>query len=70
MLGGWTNEGSCQAVGVNPACGPGTQTQVRTCTDGTIDKCIPEEKQRGVTCAVAGTALPPCHIGNFQGINT
>ena len=50
MLGGWTNEGSCQAVGVNPACGPGTQTQVRTCTDGTIDKCTINDREQIISC--------------------
>ena len=24
ILGAWTNEGTCQAAGQDPACGPGT----------------------------------------------
>ena len=58
------NEGACQAAGQDPACGPGTQAQVRTCTDGTLDKCTDDEKQRRVTCLAAGTELPSCHIRN------
>ena len=66
ILGAWTNEGTCQAAGQDPACGPGTQNQVRTCTDGTLDKCTDDEKQRGVTCLAAGTELPSCHIRNIN----
>ena len=62
MLGPWTNNGKCQAVGQNPDCGPGTQIQIRSCTDGTIDKCTDEEKERAITCTAAGTELPACHI--------
>ena len=59
-FGDWTNEGNCVPSGDLPDCGPGTQLQKRTCTDGTIDKCTEADKQRTVTCAVAGSELPVC----------
>ena len=53
--------GECVATGANPACGPGTIVQTRTCTDGTFDKCNTDaDIQRTVTCSVAGVSLPPC----------
>lgn len=42
------------------ACGPGTQLQHRTCTDGTTDKCTEDDVQRSITCSAAGVPLPPC----------
>ena len=60
VFGEWTNEGSCKGEGEDLTCGPGTQVQRRTCTDGTIDMCTDDENQRTVTCEVAGTALPVC----------
>ena len=58
-FGDWTNQGNCVAKG-DFECGPGTQIQKRTCTDGTIDKCTDAEKQRSVSCDTAGAQLPPC----------
>ena len=52
--------GECVATGANPACGPGTIAQTRTCTDGTFDKCTDADIERTVTCSVAGVSLPPC----------
>ena len=60
LFGDWTNEGKCAGTGDDPNCGPGTQHQKRTCTDGTVDKCTATEKQRTVTCTIAGTQLPAC----------
>jgi hypothetical protein len=61
VFGSWENDGVCQGTGENPACGPGTQNQRRTCTDGTLETCtVPDDTQRIVTCSVAGTQLPDC----------
>ena len=57
---GWTNEGECVPTGPNPACGPGTQLQKQTGTDGTIDKCTEYDMERTITCSAAGVSLPPC----------
>ena len=64
-LGDWTNDGKCAAIGEDPECGPGTQTQRRTCTDNcrtscVCDRCTEADRQRNVTCAVAETQLPIC----------
>ena len=59
-FGAWSNEGKCTATGDDPECGPGTQIQKRACTDGTVAKCTDSDRQRSVTCAVAGTQLPAC----------
>ena len=68
LLGTWTNTGSCVANGPDPQCGPGNQTQLRTCTDGTVDKCTESDKLQIVTCEEAGTQLPHC-IGNQKTSN-
>ena len=60
IFGDWANDGACNGEGENPTCGPGTQVQTRSCTDGTVDKCTEEDKQSTVTCTVAGTQLPTC----------
>lgn len=52
--------GGCEGSPDHPECGEGTQTQSRECTDGTNDICTPKDKERVVSCAVAGTALPKC----------
>ena len=67
-LGDWTNDGKCVATGANPKCGPGTQIQTRTCTDGTFDKCTDPDRERTVSCKVAGTELPICK-GNQNASN-
>ena len=60
VLGGWQNEGPCNAIGDDPTCGQGNQVQNRPCTDGTVEKCTKEEKKRTISCEIAGTALPDC----------
>ena len=62
QLGEWTNVGECAASGDNKTCGPGTQSQTRTCTDGTNDVCIQEDTAQTISCADAGTALPDCTL--------
>ena len=60
VLGDWKNEGPCDGKGDDPTCGKGSQVQTRDCTDGTVDKCMDDEKQRTITCEDAGTELPDC----------
>ena len=62
QLGEWTNDGDCVGTGSDPTCGPGTQNQVRTCTDGTDDPCTDVEKSQTIACSEAGTALPACVV--------
>ena len=63
VFGPWTNDGECQGDGEDPSCGTGTQSQTRTCTDGTVEKCTAANSQRSVTCTAAGTQLPACPEG-------
>ena len=60
MFGAWANSGSCEGAAANPHCGPGTQSQTRTCTDGTIDHCESTDTSRVVSCVTSGTELPVC----------
>ena len=64
LFGEWKNEGKCIATAPEfglADCGPGTQLQKRTCTDGTVDKCTEADSvQRTVTCAAAGSELGAC----------
>ena len=60
-FGPWENDGACQAIGQNPECGPGVQAQIRSCTDGIIEKCTEVvDTERSVPCSSAGTTLPEC----------
>ena len=59
-LGNWVNDGTCIATGDDPSCGPGNQTQKRTCTDGSTDKCNDSDLEQVIPCSEAGTALPDC----------
>ena len=59
-LGNWVNDGNCIATGDDPSCGPGNQTQKRTCTDGSTDKCNDSDLEQVIPCSEAGTALPDC----------
>ena len=61
VFGSWENEGYCIAIGSNPFCGPGLQTQRRTCTNGTGQQiCSPVDRVRRISCLEAGTPLPMC----------
>ena len=62
QLGEWTNEGVCEASGSDKTCGPGTQSQTRTCTDGTNDHCTDSDTSQTVSCSDAGTSLPDCVV--------
>ena len=53
----WANDGECVATATDPVsllpCGPGTQQQTRTCTDGTIDLCTDADvTSKSVACAL------------------
>ena len=56
----WTNLGECDANHDTLDCGPGTQMQKRTCTNGEVDMCAESEETRTVSCSVAGSELPTC----------
>ena len=61
-LGEWKNESICEPMGGKKDCGPGTQKQTRTCTDGELLTCQPEDRLRSVSCS-----LPDCpkQIGSW-----
>jgi len=63
-FGPWSNNGYCNASG--KTCGPGTQQQTRTCTDGTTDTCTESDRTQSISCSKAGTELPNCQ-GNIFG---
>jgi hypothetical protein len=58
------------ATGKDKSCGPGLVTQIRNCTDGTIDKCRLEDIQISSTCRDADIQLPDCKrvVGNWTNI--
>ena len=56
----WKNLGKCRAVKHGSTCGPGLQSQVRNCTNGTEETCADEELERNISCFYAGTSLPDC----------
>ena len=60
IFGEWGNEGECKASGAVSTCGPGTQLQKRSCTDGTVETCTAEDKHRTITCKDADSELPKC----------
>ena len=66
-LGSWSNSGECIATGSDPTCGPGNQSQKRTCIDGTNDICTSADTVQTVSCAEAGSALPDCVVESPQG---
>ena len=60
-FGIWANDGACEASGDDKTCGPGSQLQKRTCTDGSTDPCqSPSDTDRTIKCSEAGTELPKC----------
>jgi len=67
VLGDWTNDGDCVGTGDDPTCGPGTQSQVRTCTDGSVDVCTDADTAQSISCTDAGTALPECAAAPAEG---
>ena len=67
VLGDWTNDGDCVATGDDSTCGPGTQSQVRACTDGSTDVCTDADTAQSISCTDAGTALPECAAAPAEG---
>ena len=68
QLGSWTNDGSCTAKGDDPTCGPGHQNQMRTCVDGTTDKCTASDTVQTISCYDAGSGLPDCIVEKVLGV--
>ena len=56
--GNWTTKGTCKSA--VPGCGPGTATQIKDCTNGTIDKCSKDDMERTVSCKDAGIPQLNC----------
>ena len=50
LLDDWTNNGSCIPTAIDKSCGPGIVRQIRTCINGTIDKCTVDNQQRNEAC--------------------
>ena len=48
--GDWKNLGECIGSGSDKNCGPGEQFQVRSCIDGTVDKCSQEDRHHAISC--------------------
>ena len=73
-LGNWTNNETCVATDDEKrGCGPGTIIQIRSCTDGSDDKCDETEwlddhgwelqegyLKRMISCEEAGSPLSDC----------
>ena len=58
ILGIWKTKGGCNSI--VKGCGPGTATQIRDCTNGTIDKCSDDDMEKTVTCKTAGIEQANC----------
>ena len=50
IFGNWENLGECIGSGSDKNCGPGEQFQVRSCIDGTVDKCTEEDRLHAISC--------------------
>ena len=60
-LGRWTNVGGCVPETLNATCGPGIQTQERTCENGTgVEICTIMDMEQKIPCKEAGTEFPDC----------
>ena len=57
-VGNWTTKGKCKSA--VSGCGPGTATQIRKCSNGTIDKCSKGDMERTVSCKDAGIPQLNC----------
>ena len=77
VFGEWKNVGACAAIGDKKGCGPGTQDQIRTCSNGTgIEVCSKDDTVQRIACRMAGTGMPDCprkfgpwkNVGNCIGI--
>ena len=50
IFGNWENLGECIGSGSDKNCGLGEQFQVRSCIDGTVDKCSQEDRNHAISC--------------------
>ena len=66
-FGVWKLEGKCEGMGKNSSCGPGRQARMRTCVDGTRDRCTKDDERQLLPCLDVNTQLPPCAkiLGNW-----
>ena len=62
-LGEWKNEGVCQPKQKGETCGDGIQKQVRSCIDGTTDKCTDADRKRETKCFIKDC---PKQLGNWE----
>ena len=64
-LGNWSNDGHCTPLKTNTNCGPGLQTQIRSCVDGTIEKCTGNDTTQTIPCS-----LPDCpkRLGRWSNV--
>lgn len=56
IVGPWINNGSCECTGSSS----GNQVQIRTCHDGTTEKCSEIEAKRTLSCSETGSSLLHC----------
>ena len=50
QLGIWTKNGTCNPLYPNKQCGPGYQTETRSCSDGVVEKCDLSDMIRNQPC--------------------
>ena len=50
QLGIWTTNGTCTPFYPNKQCGPGYQTETRSCSDGVVQKCGLSDVMRNRPC--------------------
>ena len=49
-LGQWNTTAPCQPDASEKTCGPGVQHQIRSCSDGTTEKCTEGDRNQEVRC--------------------
>ena len=50
QLGIWATNGTCTPLYPNKQCGPGYQTETRSCFDGVVQKCVLSDVMRNLPC--------------------
>ena len=50
LFGDWDNLGKCIGSGSDKNCGLGEQFQVRSCIDGTVNKCSQDDRNHAISC--------------------
>ena len=63
ILGHWYSEGECQSTGTYKNCGKGRKKELRTCIDGTSDKCTASDREKYSPCT-----MPNCfkEVGSWN----